>query len=213
MPVQSARCMQDLALHVQHSTFEAFLEARRQRDEAKIVAELREHQNKQLATDETTGHGFSVAKLRKRVIEEILTLQCPRCGQAWNEFDACVAVKCQRCNAGFCGICMQDCGADAHAHARACKYVVKYTRGRATMNETDIPCAQNDWRRDALQGLLGPVQADITATVLLSLKAELRDLGLDASSVQGGMPQAQSVMEVRPDLRWRVRTLTMQLSH
>merc|ERR1719217_444733 len=58
-----------------------------------------------------------VAKERVR-IAELLTLKCPRCGQAFHDFDKCFALVCPRpgCHAGFCGWCLTDCGVDAHRH-------------------------------------------------------------------------------------------------
>merc|ERR1740121_3441403 len=52
------------------------------------------------------------------LIAELLTLQCPRCGQAFEDFGGCFALYCARpgCRAGFCGWCLKDCGIDAHRH-------------------------------------------------------------------------------------------------
>ena len=186
-PYKSCLCMQVLAMHVQSATFDAFMEARRQRDEASIVAGLREQECKQ-ASIAVAGAAPSdtVEQLRRRIVDEVLTLQCPRCGQAWNEFEACVAVKCGRCNAAFCGICMQDCGTDAHAHARTCHYVVRYTQGRATMNQHNIPLAQNDWRRFHLRRMLASTDQATAEMVLRVLSRELQDLGLDIGGMNEG---------------------------
>lgn len=62
------------------------------------------------------------AKLRHKIIEEVLTLKCPRCNQAFHDFDGCFALTCSNthCRAGFCAWCLYDCGADAHSHVTTC---------------------------------------------------------------------------------------------
>lgn len=56
----------------------------------------------------------AVDGLRKQV-EEIMNPRCPRCQKVFQDWDGCFAVTCT-CGCGFCGICLQDCGTDAHAH-------------------------------------------------------------------------------------------------
>jgi len=59
-----------------------------------------------------------IADAKKHIIEKILTLFCPRCGQAFVDFSGCCALTCSRqgCACAFCAYCLEDCGADAHAH-------------------------------------------------------------------------------------------------
>jgi len=63
-----------------------------------------------------------VEQARKHIIDNILTLKCPRCGQAFVDFNGCMALTCSRggCNCGFCALCLKDCGTDAHAHVASC---------------------------------------------------------------------------------------------
>ena len=51
----------------------------------------------------------------KRLIEETLNPTCPRCKNAFKDWEGCFAVVCN-CGCGFCGYCLQDCGSDAHHH-------------------------------------------------------------------------------------------------
>lgn len=60
-------------------------------------------------------------RLRNHIVEEILTLKCPRCPQAFLAFDGCFALKCSSCPCAFCGWCIADCGSDAHAHVKSCR--------------------------------------------------------------------------------------------
>ena len=58
----------------------------------------------------------------REIEEDILTLKCPRCRQAFADYDGCAALKCHKpgCNAGFCAFCLADCGHDAHHHITEC---------------------------------------------------------------------------------------------
>mmetsp|Transcript_24672 Transcript_24672/g.61913 ORF Transcript_24672/g.61913 Transcript_24672/m.61913 type:complete len:126 (-) Transcript_24672:136-513(-) len=55
-----------------------------------------------------------------QIVDEILTMRCPRCSQAFVDFSDCAALTCSRCHAAICAFCQTDCGRDAHAHVRNC---------------------------------------------------------------------------------------------
>jgi hypothetical protein len=59
-------------------------------------------------------------RLRHKVIDEILTLRCLRCAQAFLDFEGCFALECGTCPCRFCGWCLRDCGTDAHPHVATC---------------------------------------------------------------------------------------------
>ena len=59
-------------------------------------------------------------KIRLDLIENVLTLRCPRCKTAFLDYTGCAALTCSTCKAGFCAICLKDCGNDAHAHVVRC---------------------------------------------------------------------------------------------
>jgi hypothetical protein len=62
------------------------------------------------------------AKLRLKIVNEVLTLRCPRCKTAFVDFDGCFALGCGKnnCHCGFCAWCLKDCGDDAHLHVAHC---------------------------------------------------------------------------------------------
>lgn len=62
----------------------------------------------------------SAAKIRLEIVEDILTLKCPKCRAAFYDFTGCAALTCGRCGCGFCAYCLANCGADAHAHVAHC---------------------------------------------------------------------------------------------
>ena len=51
-------------------------------------------------------------------LTEEINLKCPRCKIAFYDYDGCNALSCGSCRAGFCAICLKDCGTDAHSHVR-----------------------------------------------------------------------------------------------
>ena len=64
-------------------------------------------------------------QLRLVAVEEDLTLHCPRCRGAFLDWSGCAALQCRDegaarrgCGAGFCALCLKDCGGDAHEHVR-----------------------------------------------------------------------------------------------
>jgi len=59
-------------------------------------------------------------RLRLEIIEDILTLRCPRCKLAFIDYSGCAALTCAKCKAGFCALCLKDCGHDAHQHVVNC---------------------------------------------------------------------------------------------
>ena len=67
-------------------------------------------------------HEKAAAKLRQKLIKEVLTLRCSCCRMAFADFDGCFALHCgnNQCRAAFCAWCLADCGADAHKHVANC---------------------------------------------------------------------------------------------
>ena len=54
------------------------------------------------------------ARLRLEVVENVLTLRCPRCKMAFLDYTGCIALECLNCKAAFCALCLEDCGKNAH---------------------------------------------------------------------------------------------------
>lgn len=82
---------------------------------AKVAEEVR-------AKHEKAQRRRQVLEAKRHIVERILTLCCPRCGQAFVDFDGCWALTCARqgCGCAFCALCLEDCGGDAHAHVEHC---------------------------------------------------------------------------------------------
>ena len=165
----------------------ALASAQRLQSEADTAAQLQRQQDSESAADSSCS--TSATELKKQAKAKILKLHCPSCNAMFCPTSGSVAVKCASCKTAFCAICLQNCGKDATAHARACKYrrshCSHFWKPRLSMD--DVRNAQIDWRVDALRAMLGPVDTLVATEVLLGLRTELLELNLDVSSVRGGM--------------------------
>jgi len=107
---------------------EAIMSLRQQVVSERLIAEALDEQKERLTKEferiqamtnltERTAH-----ITRLHIIEEILTLRCPRCKTAFVDFSGCFALTCGKnsCHAGFCAWCLMDCGGDAHGHVPTC---------------------------------------------------------------------------------------------
>jgi hypothetical protein len=121
---------------------------------------------------------------RKCIVDEILTLRCPRCEAAFVDFADCFAVECGSCDCNFCGWCFKDCGDNAHSHVADCPEKPTdagtfYANPVATVSE-QMFAAQNNRRRERqLRAFFEEeVDADILEKVLIAVTVDLGDIGL-----------------------------------
>jgi hypothetical protein len=74
-----------------------------------------------------TSDQLQVEGARQHVVEQLLTLKCPRCEAAFLDFTGCFALACHFCDCRFCGYCLADSGVGAqgdkanHAHLTGCE--------------------------------------------------------------------------------------------
>lgn len=148
--------------------------------EKRIVAELdpvlrrqiQAEMERQAALDEEQRAIFAA---RRHIIEKILTSACPRCSQAFLDFDGCCALTCNRCACGFCAYCLADCGHDAHAHVARCQF------GIGTFASFDQWQQQRRiWMNHKVQEYLDQqVDANLRARVAEACRQEFVDLQLN----------------------------------
>lgn len=147
--------MQEVASHVKPETYAAYLKSRADVKEAELSLQ---HEKRMKAFEKRLRKELSdqVTPVRKLIIETVLTLHCPRCGSAFLDFYGCMALKCigPGCECGFCAICLEDCGEDAHAHVRQCKYT--QASGSEFGSEGDVPRFQRAWRIAKIQQVSVP---------------------------------------------------------
>jgi len=121
----------------------------------------------------------------RHVVERILTLGCPKCGQAFVDFQACCALECSRCKCSFCAFCQQAAPnkRQCHKHVSRCHF---NPNPSTPLNGKDLFCRLDRWqeavtvkRRWATQEHLVSLAPDIRAAVLVALRRELEDVGMD----------------------------------
>ena len=119
-----------------------------------------------------------VQRHHQYIREQILTLQCPRCGQAFFDFDGCFALTCGRCKAAFCAYCLRDCGHDAHQHVANCPD--NLAPGRDVFGREDLfTAAQQQRRRRMVKKYLDTLDVDLRRQVLEYCQRDLRDIGVE----------------------------------
>ena len=182
-----------IAKHVPPEVFRKYFDAKSQLAETRIAQELEkgidlrvQAEAKRIATMNEVEK--RVADARKHVIERILQLSCPRCGQAFPEvldgdlgFRGCFALTCVRqgCGCGFCAYCFEDCGHDAHAHVRAdCR--CPHNEGLFPHPAAQKFALSNRWRREfKLRSFLKTMPEELRPQLVVEVARELLDLGLD----------------------------------
>eukprot|EP00978_Attheya_sp_CCMP212_P049088 scaffold614348_cov63-Attheya_sp.AAC.4 len=115
--------------------------------------------------------------LRLKIIDDILTLRCPRCRQAFLDFEGCFAISCSGCSCKFCGWCLEDCGNDAHPHVKRCPHkphdADSYFGTREQFNQ-----AQNKRRHTRVLAFLATLGPNEKSNVLESIRQDLKELEL-----------------------------------
>jgi hypothetical protein len=127
-----------------------------------------------------------VTRHRKTVIEEILTLKCPRvrCRLAFVDFDGCFALSCKRCGCGFCAYCLEDCGADAHRHVANCPYNTAPGKSlHASFGAFERAHRERRLRKLA-EYVKREVPGDSRAAVVEAMQKDLRDIGIDVARLR-----------------------------
>ncbi len=191
IPCPEATCparphkIEDLAGHLDKASFAAYAGALRYHfaDVARLKREAKEAMDRAAAAAlAAEARADRVRLLRLTVIERDLTLHCPRCSGAFLDYSGCNALTCARCAAGFCALCLADCGRDAHAHYYA-------THGQHIFDAPRFAAVHRGLRRaavaGAIQALAGQREAGaLQAELLQALRKDLEDLGIDFEGVR-----------------------------
>jgi hypothetical protein len=120
-----------------------------------------------------------VEMLRTQIIDNILTLRCPRCFVAFVDFDGCFALTCGKhgCGCGFCAWCLADCGTDAHSHVPNCPN--NPLPGKPVYGELAAwKRVQNISRLEKIKNLLRNKESNVKKKLKEVLKKEFEDLNL-----------------------------------
>jgi RNA recognition motif-containing protein len=116
-------------------------------------------------------------QLRMQIVDDILTLRCPRCKQAFLDFDGCFAISCHACPCNFCGWCLMDCQGDAHPHVKECRD--RHPEAQSYFgSQIQFQQAQNKKRVEKLKIFLKDYTVANRVSILESIKSDLVDLGI-----------------------------------
>jgi hypothetical protein len=162
----------DMAIKITADVFDLLIKARLQVQERKIRLEMQQMQQTQapMQTD--------ADKARKH-IEELLTLKCPRCAQAYVDFNGCAALACSGCGGAFCAWCGVDAGDDAHDHVAQCK--AKPPRaGTHFGTEEEFKVAQKRHKRRLVNEYLCSHPAAVQQQLREEMKTQFAACGVDA---------------------------------
>jgi len=222
-----APCFDDraVATKVDAATFEEYLQARGKLVEAKIAREADVEMERKIsaAVKEMQKEGVEVFETQKHIVDDILTMRCPRCRMAFADWDGCNAVYCTYagCGCNFCPFCLKDCGGgvkfgqrqvaptgddEVHKHVQTCKYA----QGIGHMNDGRV---QRDvWNRIRKQRIEECLKercssVDMRQKVVNNLQTQFKELGLMITVPQGeAVPKPpQPHPSARASKRCRVR--------
>jgi hypothetical protein len=146
----------------------------------------------------------AVARARSHIIDSILTLRCPKCSKAFDNFDACFALVCtdtggHGCGTQMCGFCLKDCGRtslDCHNHVLICPYNIN--PGRSLFGKIEVfEAAQRERRKRLIHQYLDTLgTGKLRSEVLAALQHELQDLGIEPDALRGPAPPVTAVAVV-----------------
>lgn len=115
---------QQLAPVASKEAFDGYMDAVKRLVEKRTVDELERQLQERMEAFQREGiQNFTAKRHIDHIVDEILTLRCPRCRAPFYDFNDgdCFALKCP-CRTQFCGYCLADCGADAHQHVICCPH-------------------------------------------------------------------------------------------
>lgn len=179
--------LEDLETNLQKRALVAYSKALRMTafDAPRAKREHEERLAKRLAAARAKMASLSerVQELRKVIVERDLQLRCPRCSTCFVDYDGCNALTCGSCGAGFCALCLVDCGGDAHSHYE--------TVHRGPIFDKERFLKEHRERRVTLLvkaiSDLAPEGFALQRALVKELdKADLRDLEINASTVLRG---------------------------
>lgn len=109
-----------IAKHVPEKVFTEYDRKRYEVKEKSLVSKIEDDLKKKLVIEQAMS---SNEKDRKFIIDNILTLKCPKCCQAYTEFDGCLSLVCSKCKCFFCAKChmIRPDSKSSHNHVALCK--------------------------------------------------------------------------------------------
>ena len=185
-----------IASTVSSEAFDHFMASHKDMVEQQVILKMESDNRRKLDTEvdrilQMDEDSRRVHVARTHVVDNILSLSCPRCRQVFMDFSGCFSLKCSRCGCGFCAWCLKDCGRDAHDHLidKLCLGPGKDAIDK--MNNTKLQVSNRMYgnvaqykqqhlnRRAALlRTYMDILDADLQVKVVEACKNDLADIGL-----------------------------------
>jgi Protein kinase domain len=168
------------------SAFDAYIKQQIRLKNAAFAAEVKEDYRVQLREEcdrliKLDKHSHSVHLHRTHIVDNILTLRCPRCQQAFCDFRGCFALRCciDTCQADFCGWCLEEQKSSqmCHRHTETCPQ--KIAQGTTYYGEKyQFEEAMHRLRSKKLQKYMVSVNSKLHDHVLDAIFADATSHGL-----------------------------------
>jgi len=180
-----------LAAHLPETTFALYFQAKAKVAEQRIHVEAARGFAAERAALEariaTLDLDERARQVRNHIVERILNPACPRCGQAFVDFDGCFALSCSRVGCslpacGFCAYCLHDANGDAHAHVAECRHNIAPGRGVWASLEIFKEAQRRRCTR-MIREYLATLDAASRARALRDCAQDLRDLGIAPNEI------------------------------
>jgi len=172
----------ELALQLDTVSFDRYIAGMQSLGEVSMRAELETWAQKKVQAEMARLQGHDTREeraqeIRHRVVEDILTMKCPVCRQAFIDFDGCFALQCSRCGCGFCAWCGRYCATDAHAHVVNCP--ASGSNGNLFGTKKQYDNAMRHRRIGRLRTFLRGVDVEMREPVMRALRQDLTELGIN----------------------------------
>ena len=165
-----------IAKHVPDKVFAEYDRKRLESKEKSLITKIEDDFKKKLALEQSM---TELQKNRQHVVDNILTLRCPKCSQAYHDFDGCLSLMCSKCKCHFCAKC-HHLSADSracHDHVARCAVGGKLRYGSFFATKDEIFNFQNHMRTQKFKQFLKGRSDKFD--LLHALGKDLTDLKLD----------------------------------
>lgn len=113
------------------------------------------------------------------IVDNILSLRCPRCRAVFVDFSGCFSVYCNACPCSFCAWCLEDCGNDAHDHVFMCNESLEPQSYFG--NKQSFELVHRKRREREVREFLDAAPPFLRASIVARCQTDFTDLGLDIS--------------------------------
>jgi hypothetical protein len=220
----NSSCYDDrvVAKKVDAPTFEAYLQVRNKLLEAKLSRDADVEMERKIAAavKQMEAEGVKVFQTQKYIVDDILTMRCPRCKMAFADWDGCNALYCTYagCGCNFCAFCLKDCGGgvqhgqkeivrrgddEVHKHVNECKYAQGIGHGNDGRVQSQV---WSQIRKDRIEECLKEMCETVEERqkVVDNLKQQFDALGLKIELPGGRSTRPTSSVDIPSTVRHQV---------